>query len=323
MSDTKTHVAKQVSPTRKRDAVTFVNEDETEIRSSSYMIIIKGTDIFGKFHTLIISETYGYRGNKNINLSNSVWIGPIQVILGLPILYGVRRDLRFIRETKSLFFCIQNPVDIRSLCQHCEKYDGFNEYVEWNPCNIIFRNFKKFLGKQESAIVTRVSCSKLLNNLEFEKYVLHSVFDHDVQGKIHGLKTQYECNHENTRQTNCKFYCHGKRVNKAQWKQYKQNLIARVIGVTSIAKVVTSTIILQYLFNVPSIFPQQLKVKLDYELSVPIVTHGIKADSFGIEQLDFKFMRPFARNYYTCHRSRFSEGIIRRGCKCNKCKMNL
>lgn len=307
MSDAKV----SLTPPQKRkklDATTFINKNETGIRVNCYsmIIIIKGRDISGKSHTLVISETYGYNEFTS-EIPNSIWIGPIHVILGHTVTSGVMNELlRDIQEEKSLFFCIQKPVDIKTLLRHCKRHE-YDDW-KWNPCHLIFRNFKRFVGKQESAIVTRVRRSKLFSTAAFEQHILHSVFEHDVKGKIHGLKTQYQCDIGYTRQTNCNFYCHGKRVNRIQWKQYNQNLVIRVIGVTGIAKVLSATIILQYLFNIPSIFSQQLKVKLDYKLSIPV-------DNYVIEHLDFKFMRPFVRNYYTCSQN---HRVI---CKCNVCKI--
>lgn len=86
------------------------------------------------------------------------------------------------------------------------------------------------------------------------------------------------------------------------------------MSVTGIAKVLVKPIILQYLFNIPSTFPQQLKVKLNYELNIPAYFRG-KSGYFVQEQINFILSTPFRQSYYNCSH--------KKTCKCNNCKCDF
>lgn len=316
MDDTK-QASMSLVATNKVNVATLVDKHDN---GRNFKIVIKGTDVFGNSHTLAFSEKGYAVDNDDFDFPiSSIWIGPIHVLFGYVNMtsYYVNitpYDVEYIEELTSLFFHLSKPVDIKKLCRVDNGFGKCNpldtEHVqhanEYNVCYSIYRNFKRYLGKQESAIVTRVQ----LNGV-----ILHSVFEHDVKGKIHGLKTEYQCHFRRaaSKQTKCNFYRHGKRVNKKQWKLYKQKLVICITNVTGIAKVLVKSILFEYLFNIPSIFPQQLNVKLDYELSIPTFIYN-QQDTFRMEPIDFRFAQPFQKNYYTCSKS---HKII---CKCNVCK---
>lgn len=147
-----------------------------------FVIVIKGTDILGNTHTLVFSEKR-YNGDES-SFPNSVWIGAVHIMLGTT---NISSGLNCIREMKSLFFCFQKPVDLKTLCCYSN-----NVHVNWVNksemlCLAIFRNFKKYLGKQPSPIVTRT------DDGEHGGLLRHSIFEHDIQGKIHGIKKEYVC----------------------------------------------------------------------------------------------------------------------------------